>query len=562
MATVRETLALSVLQGACVLAGGKGLDHEISAVNFLDAADSWRWVQSGDFALLSVCAFQPEIRLLEVFRELANRGAAGACVKLNESCKQLPQSVIALIEEQSLPVISVPDSVSFAEISRPLQKLIIRDHARLLKFSERIRHSFFDLSVHAAGIEDIIRTLNKFTYADCVFFEVRTGKLFFSDAATPSSAELNESCLKALLDTYPHEDVVLDGQLMGHLIIKTTLKRLKERSTALLIEQVKGALILYFQRQEAKRQAESRYRNEFVQDLITRNIRMEQEAWNRARLFGWNLTGAHRVVVVDIDNYKSTLVRAITGGKSPADIENTKKRIYTIALSFLEHLDGGNFPYAEMSDSIVFIFPSQVNDNDLFYTKLLAALKEMMAAVFSATGFTVSVGVGEPRSRVFDCCESYHEACQGIELLRTVSGGGNIASWAEMGIYKLLEEVSGTPEGERFVRRWIGPLQESNRLGDQDLLTTLITVVDCCWNLKEAARLLKVHYNTLKYRWNKICCMLGFDPSKSSDQLNVMVALKLLQLRRASNSELGLLKLGARAERTSPQRKKLLTSCG
>ena len=41
-----------------------------------------------------------------------------------------------------------------------------------------------------------------------------------------------------------------------------------------------------------------------------------------------------------------------------------------------------------------------------------------------------------------------------------------------------------------------------------------------------------VHYNTLKYRWRKICDLLGIDPSKSGDRLNVMIALKLYRMHK------------------------------
>ena len=57
-------------------------------------------------------------------------------------------------------------------------------------------------------------------------------------------------------------------------------------------------------------------------------------------------------------------------------------------------------------------------------------------------------------------------------------------------------------------------------------------MVACNWSVKKSAAALALHYNTLKYRWRKICDILGIDPSKSGDRLNVMIALKLYRMHK------------------------------
>ena len=532
--TVRETLALDSFRGFRVLAGQSGLDREISTTTFIEAPDSWKWIRGGEFVLTLGYAFQSETQLLDLVNELIRHGASCIGIKTERYLKKIPDKVLELAEQSSFPVIDIPISVPFAGIIHPVQSLVINDQARLLKYSERVRHTFFDLSVKAAEVEEIIQTLWEFTHLNLIFVEAFSGKKYLASDSSRLLAELDDHSLKEVLVKYPHEEVMLNGRLMGHLIFDTAPDKLRDHWSEIPINQTKGALLLYFQRQEAKRQVESRYRNEFVQDLISRNIRMEQEAWNRAKMFNWDLEGAQRVVVVDIDNYKSTLTSAISGGQGASAIENTKSRIYSIARSKLGHLDGGKYPYAEMSDSIVFIFPGERGGKGPFYTRLLSALESMMKAIREETGFTVTVGIGEPRDNVFDCSESYREACQGLELLRASCGGNRIAPWEDMGVFKLLGKISNSQESEQFVARWLGPLLGCSRQGEQNLLETLKAVLQCCLNLKEASAVLNIHYNTLKYRWKKICDVLGINPTNSSDLLNVSIALKLHQLKDGS----------------------------
>jgi purine catabolism regulator len=54
--------------------------------------------------------------------------------------------------------------------------------------------------------------------------------------------------------------------------------------------------------------------------------------------------------------------------------------------------------------------------------------------------------------------------------------------------------------------------------------------VDQDWNFKAAARDLKIHYNTIHYRYERICELTGVDLSVWEKRLEVTVALKLLSL--------------------------------
>ena len=51
----------------------------------------------------------------------------------------------------------------------------------------------------------------------------------------------------------------------------------------------------------------------------------------------------------------------------------------------------------------------------------------------------------------------------------------------------------------------------------------------CGWNQREAARELQVHYNTVRYRYERICELTG-DLSTPEKQVEVSVALHLCRL--------------------------------
>ena len=86
-------------------------------------------------------------------------------------------------------------------------------------------------------------------------------------------------------------------------------------------------MLFSFQRDIAARQVEARYRDEFVQDLITRNIRYREELLNRGRQFGWDLSGSVRCVIFDIDEYKRRFGQPMSK-RETRELEESRQRIY------------------------------------------------------------------------------------------------------------------------------------------------------------------------------------------------------------------------------------------
>ena len=85
-------------------------------------------------------------------------------------------------------------------------------------------------------------------------------------------------------------------------------------------------MLFSFQRDIAARQVEARYRDEFVQDLITHNIRYREELLNRGLQFGWDLSGAVRCVIFDIDEYKRHFGRPMSK-REARELEESRQRM-------------------------------------------------------------------------------------------------------------------------------------------------------------------------------------------------------------------------------------------
>ena len=536
--TVRDALALDNFAEYEVLSGNGGLGREIRAMTFIDAPDSWKWIRGGEFVITLAFAFQSEEGLFSLVRALVENGASCLGLKTDRYIGYVPASVLNYSNEKNFPIIKIPGNVAFADIIQPVQSLVLNDQAQLLKYSEKVRHAFFDLSVRAASVKDILLTLRSFIHYNFVFFDIISDEKFhMCDPSSSLYIDIKDKSLPELLKLYPHEDITYEGKITGYFIFDAVAGSLTDTWREIPISQAKGAILLYMQRRNAKNQVEARYRNEFVCDILSSNIRMEKEVWNRARVFNWDLTGPQVVVIFDIDNYKKSLTLSIERNKDVSMLEYVKTRIFSIVRLFMISLaDGVRYPYTELSDSIVYIIPADVAlERGVMSTALREIIEKAVAKIKEETSFTLTIGVGEPAESVFTCCRSYEQAREGLELMRDDTGGDVIAVWSDMELYKLLHSISRNEDSKAFIEGILMPLIKADSSGAY--METLRHVIENNWNIKEAARKMGLHYNTLKYRCSRMWEIISVDPAKSEDRMKVMLACKLYKLCRIAEKK-------------------------
>ena len=513
--TVKHILEMPELTGVVLIAGESGLINHVRSVNVMEAPDIAQWLRGGEFLLSSGYQFRDSAGDLEEFIKTIHAAGVAALGFKNRFLQEFPSRAKDFANRLALPILGLPLELPYSDIIRIV--IMKTDEVENVRFSESVLRSFSEVLTEGGGAAEVIRNLA---------FLLQCGVCFLGETARHcshfSEKAFADECLSAdekiLLGKYPHERLLLSHRSYGYFIFENTLKDALWR---VILEHAKVAMLLALQKEIATRQVEARYRNEFAQDLLTGNIRHHEEVVNRAQSFGWNLAGKLRVVVFDIDNYKARLGQALPK-ESAFSLEEMRERIYTICKNEMQFVFK-NLPYLTMSDFIAFIVNTENCLN--FKVKMERCRKAVQEKTRDSTGFTVSVGVGNEKRDFLGLSESYDEARRAIEMMRPSVNGGGFYLWDEMGVLTVLASVSGSEEARKFCLSRLGAL-----VGDESLLRTLKILVNQNWNFKAAARCLKIHYNTIHYRYEKICELTGLDLSTGEKRLEMGVALKLLHL--------------------------------
>ena len=87
-------------------------------------------------------------------------------------------------------------------------------------------------------------------------------------------------------------------------------------------------------------------------------------------------------------------------------------------------------------------------------------------------------------------------------------------------------------EAIEFCDKYVKPLQQYDDQHHANLIETLQSIINCGWNLKLASEKLFLHYNSVKYRFQKICDLLEIDLRDNSRHTEIELALKIYLIQK------------------------------
>ena len=161
---------------------------------------------------------------------------------------------------------------------------------------------------------------------------------------------------------------------------------------------------------------------------------------------------------------------------------------------------------------------------------VLAALRKNGFNRSESNGIVWGVGISLDAIEIARLPEALEEARLAVEF---ASPSKPIVRFCDIDLPELLIRHAHRA-AVRLIPDWARNLSHASDDHSRELTSTIRAFADCSFNVKQTARRLSVHPNTVYFRLNRIADLTGVDPRTYSGTSLLLATLRLLELRAAS----------------------------
>ncbi|WP_327590599.1 PucR family transcriptional regulator ligand-binding domain-containing protein [Nonomuraea sp. NBC_00507] len=516
--SVEEVLGVSTLAEARLIAGESGLGRIVQRLNVMEVPDILAWVKPHELLLTTGYPLRNTPQSLgRLVADLDERGLAALAIKLGRYVDELPDEMVEQADRLGFPLILLPNGVGFDDILNQVLTDILNRQAAMLARVEEAHRAMVQVVLAGGGLGEVTAEVAQLLDVSVAAVD-GAGQVLATAGPADHVAVLRESISREGPPTSPARTsgrgrafasvpVLAGGHHHGRIVAYSPSAAIRDGDVGIL-ERAATVAALVVTRQEAVNAVESKYRADFLRDVLTGRAGGIERITARARAFGWDLARPVTVLVAELD--------------PDGDERSAQDRLVSCWTAAMRRHDPRG-AVAGFSHEVVAVVDASIDATRV--------AKDAASAFADVPPATFSTGTSRPSPGAETLPEAYSQALKAARVGRQLHGPGAVAHFDQLGVYRLLSLVNDTDELHAFVRETLGPLASDDDAENADLRRTLQVLLETNLNVAETARRLHFHYNTLRYRIGKLERLLGNFTDDPHLRLNLTLALHVLRMR-------------------------------
>lgn len=477
--TVREVLTLPVLRGSSLVAGAAGLDRQVSGVNVMEVPDIESFVEPGEVLLTTAYPLRDHPEALgELVRTLARLGLAALAVKTGRYLDELPHPMLDAADELGLPLLVLAPDTSFNEVIGAVLAVVLSDYGADPAGAEAIRERLTGVALTGGGLDEIARTLAG-ALERRVDIVDETGAVLVGGGGDGTPAGSAWAFPVSVAGT-ERARILVDGA------DEPTLGQRR------LIRQACFAAGMHIAQAFASVELDRQMRTLYLEELVSGRGGDLAVLAQRARLFGWELSG-DRVVL----------------------LAQCSSEVPDSALVASRALGIHSYVWARGRE-VVAIVPADP----------APAAGAWRAELERAGAGAVTVAAGRAHAGIEGLPASHRSAREALTIASAT--GRAVVEHDHLTVERAILAIDREAL-QSLVELELGPLLAADRSTGSQLCQTLETYL-ATGNAAESARTLFIHYNTMKHRLGRISALLGDRIEQPDARLALAFALRARKL--------------------------------
>lgn len=482
--TVKELLNIPLLKDVKVISGEKGIDRIVRYIDIMEVPDFEGWLREGELLLTTAYSIRNNpLQLPKLIEHMAKAGAAALGIKPHRFIQGIPEETVFESNKYGLPIIEIPQSIPYIDITQAVMELVLNKQAILLRRSEEIYKSLTKLVLENTGLQHVADKV-----ADLLSTSIQvTDRYGNALVKSPQDFCFGQDHKKQSFA------ILVDKQVEGNFIID---KEHLDDMEQVCVEQARLVFSLELMRKKTELVTELRLRGNFVDELLSDFPPSMHEIENKGKKFGFSPNYFWEVAIIEINE----------------ELGSNKPDVLTDLYQLVEQ--NSNYPdvrsYIEKKgDRILLILPSKKTPDhrkmNLYENQVekWGDILKKWADRFQGTAKKIRVGIGQQTS-LWEIQRGYSEARKALSIGGKLFNEQHVMLYEDIEVYQLLYEVKDNTGFEKLLEKHLGKLYTYDKEHGTDLVKTLHVYLECSGSLVETASKLFIHRNSVKYRMDRI----------------------------------------------------------
>lgn len=500
--TVRDVLALPVLEGARLVAGHDATSRVVEGASVMADPQTLDHVPPGYLLLASSYTLAPDAAgLTALLHRMVARSIAGLLFKPGDPLWHIPDSMRKAADDLGFPVVEVPEHVPLNDIAAAALGTVLDHQATRLQRAAEIHERFTEVILTGGTTRDVAMTLHRLLERRVSVVDPAGSVV--ATAPPGSDGLLGGDAAPGILE----HPIQAEGERLGALIVEAGPDGL-DYEGKVAVERAAVAIALRQVQARALAEAHESFVAVSLEELVSGQLRDRDTLSERAATLGWDLERP-RAVLLAIPDLQA----------SATPTETTLRVLVATARAAL----GPDAIVWARSRAVAALVALSSADRAERNQLMVALQREATARLGDVP---VGVGLGRPVADPLDLANSLREAELALEVGRWQEGPGAARLFEELGMERLLVSCS-EEDLQGFVDQTLGALLAYDQTYDGELVATLRAWIETR-SVAETARRVFAHYNTIRKRLERIEELLGPVLPDADRLLDLAVALRIL----------------------------------
>ncbi|MES9609890.1 PucR family transcriptional regulator ligand-binding domain-containing protein [Actinomadura sp. NPDC000929] len=313
--SVGEVLGVSTLNGARLIAGRAGLERVVQRLNVMEVPDILSWVKPNELLLTTGYPLRNTPQSLDnLVSDLDERGLAALAIKLGRYLDSLPAEMIAQADRRGFPLILLPNDVGFDDILNQVLTDILNRQAAVLARTEEVHRALVQIVLCGGGLQEVVDEVATLLDVAVVVLDgeqrvlAGAGPDEHVQAMRAFDAGRHAACGRGgcgIIGAHGTGDhlvvpVMAGGFDHGRIVAFSPGGTLRGTDLGIL-ERAATVAALVVTKQQAVAAVESKYRADFLRDILAGRAGGDDRIVAHCGGFGWDLDRPMMVVVAELD---------------------------------------------------------------------------------------------------------------------------------------------------------------------------------------------------------------------------------------------------------------------